>query len=157
MMTALSLFDVTALAVQSQEPESASAREATARWMKVAESMVASAIEEFEKIRALDEVFAPLTDDADEDVFDRETAIVLRGMYEENACEAERILARVQRVERLGNTVKNSEVLRQWHRRTRAMLSISLDEIARSLQDVKQGRVISGTQVRNELHARLHR
>jgi hypothetical protein len=155
-MTALSLFDLTALAAQSQEPSSAFALEASARLVKVAESMVASVIQEFERVRALDETFAPSTEDADEDVIDRETAVVFRSMYEECAREAERVLARVRRIERQGSKIKDAQVLRDWHGRTMAMLSISLDEIAQSLENAKQGKVISGAQVRNELRARLH-
>src|SRR5665213_1592144 len=129
-MTALSLFDLTALAAQSQEPSSASARETSARLVKVAESMVASAIEEFQRVRALDETFAPSKEGAVEDLIDRETAVVLRSMYEECAREAERVLVRVRRIERLGNKIQDAQLLRDWHGRTLAMLSISLDEIA---------------------------
>ncbi len=156
-MSALSLFDLAALAARSQDPQSASAMEANERLVRVAESMVASAIEEFVRVRALDETFAPATDDADEDVIDKETAVVLRAMYDECAREAERVLARVQRLERYGNQVKDAQALRDWHRRTMAMLSISLDEIAESIENARQGKVVSGSKVRNELRARLHK
>lgn len=156
-MTALSLFDLAALAAQSQEPESSSAKEASTRLVKVAESMVGSAIQEFERVRALDETFAPATEDAGEDLIDKETSVVLRSMYEECAREAERVLARVQRIERQGHKIKDAQLLRDWHGRTMAMLSVSLDEIAESVQSAKQGKVISGTQVRNELRARLNK
>ena len=81
----------------------------------------------------------------------------MRNLYEECAREAERVLLRIDRLEREGHKIKDSNALRDWYGRTMARLSVTLDDIARSLEDVKQGRVFSLAEVRNDLFARLHR
>src|SRR5205823_1148312 len=121
-MTTLSLFDLATLAVQNQEPQSPSAHEATARLMKVAESMVRSAIDQFEKVQDLDDAFATSTEESSEEVFDTETAIVFRSMYEECARDAERVLGRIDRLQRQGRKVTGTEALRTFYHRTMAML-----------------------------------
>jgi hypothetical protein len=156
-MTALSLFDLASLAAQNQQPQSTSAHEATARVMMVAESMVASAIEQFEKVEKLDVAFASPTEEPSDGIFNTEAAVVLRSMYEDCTRVTECVLGRIERLESQGRKVTGADTLRIWYRRIMGMLSVPLEDIAKSLEDVRHGRVISGADVRNELHARLHR
>jgi hypothetical protein len=157
-MSALSLFDLAILRVRNTDPDTARGRDASNHLSRIAESTVASLIGQFEQVQYLDEAFATLEDEeAEEDAFDSDLAIVMRNMYEECAREAERVLLRVDRLERDGRKIKDSGTLRDCYGRTMARLSVTLDAIARSLEDVKQGRVFSLGEVRNDLYARLHR
>src|SRR5690242_13527429 len=62
---------------------------------------------------------------------DRSTASMLRGMYEQWASESERLLERVALMEReIGATIQGAQELRDGIGRTRARLSISLDDMA---------------------------
>jgi hypothetical protein len=144
-MTALPLFDLMAA---SAEPK--------ARLHEIAEKIVASAIKGFEQIQELDETCVSSAAPGD-DAFDTEAAVVLRLMYEERAQEAERILSRVARLERAGRNVEGADALRDWHGRTMAMLSVSLEDIARGMEQSKQGNVVMAGEIRDELQSRLHR
>ncbi|MDB5172319.1 MAG: hypothetical protein JWO87_560 [Phycisphaerales bacterium] len=134
----------------------AASAEPQARLYEIAEKIVASAIQGFEQIQELDETCVS-SGAPDDDAFDTEAAIVLRLMYEERAQEAERILTRIARLERAGRNVEGADTLRDWHGRTMAMLSVSLEDIARGIEQSKQGNVVMAGEIRNELQSRLHR
>jgi len=150
-MSLLSLFDLAMLRVRNTDADTPCSHESSDQLMKVAESAVVSLIARFEQVSHLDEAFsAPdelLSEEREEDAFDFELAIVMRNMYEECAREAERLLLRIDRLEREGRKVKESGTLRDWYGRTMARLSVTLDDIARSLEDVRQGRVFSLAEV----------
>jgi hypothetical protein len=159
-MSTLSLFDLTILRARLADPKTVSGNAAINQMMRVAENLVASLNSRFEQVEALDEALVEAMgksadEDLEEDAFDAEMSLVFRSMYEECAREAERVLLRVDRLERNGRKVKDSNALRNWYGRTMARLSITLDAIAHSMDDVRQGRVFSLAEVRNDLFARL--
>jgi predicted transcriptional regulator len=89
---------------------------------------------------------------------DRSTASLLRGMYEQWADESDRLLERVDRMEReQGAKIRGSEELRDAIGRTRARLSISLDDMAEGLRDAVEGRTVPMEEVKRELRLRVGR
>src|SRR5438309_637503 len=102
MITAFPLFDLFA-ASKTTRSEGDMHREQ--QLLTVATNMVAGAVQEFEKLRELDEKLATPIDVGDPR-FDLDTAITIRLMYEEAANDAERILSRIDPLERdLGHIV----------------------------------------------------
>jgi len=89
---------------------------------------------------------------------DRSTASMLRGMYEQWASESERLLERVALMEReIGATIQGAQELRDGIGRTRARLSISLDDMAEGLRDAAEGRTVPMEEVKRELRLRAGR
>jgi hypothetical protein len=89
---------------------------------------------------------------------DRSTASMLRGMYEQWASESERLLERVALMEREnGATIQGAQELRDGIGRTRARLSISLDDMAEGLRDAAEGRTVPMEEVKRELRLRAGR
>ena len=155
-MSILSLFDIASLTFEAQEPESKSGREASARLLLVAVSMVATLNEQFKKIEQLDEAYAPSVGPAEDGALDVGSATALRAMYEEATRDAERVFTRIERLERHGQKIEGAQELRDFYRRAKAMLSVSLADIADSLNDIRQGNVISGEEVRRGISSRIH-
>jgi hypothetical protein len=149
-MTAFPLFDHFEAAVDLSDEKTRN------RLMTVAANMVSATIHQFEKITELDEGLASPAEN--EGVpFDMDTALGQRLMYEECAKDAERVLARVSRLERDSRCkVPGSDGLRLWHAKTMAMLSVSVQELARGLEEANRGNLIPVAVIRNELRARLH-
>jgi hypothetical protein len=121
------------------------------RSARVANQMARSALAELDEIENLDDGLAP--DDASE--FDRQTAYVLRGMYERWAQDAELLLERIGRVEQQAGPVPGAEALRRVYGRTRARLSVSLDDMEQGLRDAVEGRTVPIEEVRRELRVRV--
>jgi hypothetical protein len=154
-MTAFPLFDLFAANANSLPAESAK-QERERQLMTVAASMVAIAIQQFEKIRALDEALASPRE-VEDAAFNTDAAVGLRLMYDEAAQDADRILDRIDRLERrTKKVVTGSNELRDWHGKTMAMLSVSLEDIARGIEQAKRGEVVPASVLRNELRNRLH-
>lgn len=140
-MVALPLFDIVL-----------SFNESPARPAAVAAELVQSALEGIRHIGKLDEELAP----ADPSDFDRQTIALLRGMYEEWVRATEVLLERVDRFERSGTFVAESNGLRDAHGRTRAMLSISLDRLQEGHEAAVTGKGIPIQEIRRELRVGTH-
>ena len=138
-MVALPVFD--AVLSSGQTPQ---------RSGRVAAQLVHSALGELCDIQKLEDSVAP----EDPLHFDGQTAGLIRGMYEAWTRGAEALLERVAVVERESGTVADAEVLRDALGRTRAMLSVSLDQMERGLRDVAEGRTVPAEEVRRELRLR---
>jgi predicted transcriptional regulator len=138
-MVALPLFDVVLSSGQSQ-----------AQWPIVAAQLVQSALADLGQLEELDDSLSSENPFR----FDRPTATLIRGMYERWAQDTESLLERIARVERRSGRVSGAEFLRDAHGKTRARLSISLEQIERGLKDVAEGRTIPVDEVRRELRLR---
>ena len=139
-MVALPLFDMV-LSSTTQAGHSA----------EVAAQLTRSALDDLKLIETLDEGLA--SDDPYQ--FDRQTADLIREMYVRWAQDAELLLERVDRVEEQVGAVPNAQPLRDAHGRTRAMLSVSLEQLEKGLDDILQGRTVPIGEVRRELHLRV--
>jgi predicted transcriptional regulator len=117
---------------------------------RVAGQLVRSALSELADIHVLEENVAPENPLA----FERQTASSIRGMYESWVRGAEALLERVAVVERNSRAVEEAEALRDAVGRTRAMLSVSLDQVERGLRDIAEGHTVPAEEVRRELRLR---
>ena len=88
--------------------------------------------------------------------FDRQSAGLIRQMYDQWARDAEALLARVAEVEHRFGRVGEADELRYAFGTTMAMLSISLDDMEAGTRDIVAGRLHSAEEVRRELHLRTH-
>lgn len=140
-MVSLSLLDVV---ISDAAAERSSA---------VAAQLVQSALSEYDRIKQLDGELAPRSNAE----HDRHTAVLIRGMYEDWARQADALLDRVTRVQKRFGPVADSEKLGDMYGRTRAMLSVTLEQIERARRDVAEGRTIPMEEVRRELRLRTHK
>src|SRR6185503_15230150 len=132
-MSALPLFDIV-LSFGSGKGQSDSG--ASARISRVGSELVRAAIAEFEQIEALDETMAP----ASPDDFDPHTAVLIRGMYDQWSRDADALLGRVATALSKGAQIEGADRLRDVVGRTMAMLSVSLEDIARGRRQFEEGR-----------------
>lgn len=139
-MVALPLFEVVM------------ASDRTERSLAVAAQLIESSLTELAQIEKLDQSLAA----ADPREFDRETAALIRGLYEQWAHDAESLLDRVGQAERRFGVIAAAEGLRSAFGRTMAMLSISLDDMEASRRDIVAGRLFSPAEVRRELRPAVH-
>jgi hypothetical protein len=119
---------------------------------RVAEHLVQASLVELSQIEKLDDRLAP----ADPTHFDRSTAQLLRDAYERWVTDAESLVERIDRVQRRLGAVAQTEALRDACGKTRARLSISLDQMEQSIQALAEGRLVSSEEVRRELQLRVH-
>jgi hypothetical protein len=113
----------------------------------ITSQLMESALRELEQLKRLDDTLMPDSKAAS----DRPTAVLVRGMYEEWAHQAEALLERVERLQSRSGPVDGYELLRDAHGRTKAMLSVSLEEMEQARRDVAEGRLIPAQEVRREL------
>ena len=139
-MVALPLLDM--VIASGQTPQ---------RSARVAAQLARAALGELEEIENLEDGLSP----EDPAEFDRQTAAILRGLYERWAMEAELLLERIERLQRMGQAIADAEALRRAHGRTRARLSISLDDMEQGLRDAVEGRTVPLEEVRRELRLRV--
>ena len=111
------------------------------------EQFVQSALLELAQIEKLDDSLAP------EDVsqFDRRTAALLRDEYERWATSTALLLSRIDHFEHRFGTILNAESLRDAYGKTRARLSISVDDMEKSIKAMNEGRVVPMAEVRRGL------
>jgi len=150
---ALPLFDVLKSSCAASAPSDGGAADAAARMSLVAEHFVAAALDEYRHIKALDEVPEP---EAPRYVFDRQVAILLRHMYDQWATYAESLLARIRSVQS-SRPVKGLGELNEAIGRTRAMLSVTLEDLHRAEEQFRNGQTISLEEVRRDLRASVQR
>ena len=121
----------------------------TERSAHIAAELVQSALSQIEHLRRLDESLAP----TDPTSFDRRTVALLREMYESWATDAEALLKYLDAIQRRRVNIPGIEDLKDAHGRTRAMLSISLDDLERGHRDAVAGRTTPIAEVRRELRS----
>jgi hypothetical protein len=136
-MVALPLFDV--ILASDESPE---------RARGFAAQVVRAAIVELDQVEKLDENLMPEGSSR----YNRQTAVLLRGIYEEWAHQAEGLLYRLGRLEKRSIVVEGAGELRDAYGRTRAMLSVSPEQLEAAQQDLEAGRVTPLEEVRRELH-----
>ena len=119
------------------------------RSARIAGELVQASLSQISHLRRLDESLAP----ADPKAFDRRTIALLREMYELWAQDAEALLKQLEAVQRRRVSIPGIEDLKDAHGRTRAMLSISLDDLERGHRDAVAGRTTPIGEVRRELRS----
>lgn len=134
-MVALPLFDVVMSSGRAE------------RAIHMAEQLADGALAELRQIQLIEESLAP----ADLTHFDRPTAALIRGMYEQWAHETESLLDRIRQAESRFGAVSRTEELRDALGRTLSMLSVSLDDMEAGRREIAEGRVLSAQEVRREL------
>ena len=144
-MTAFPLFDSILLAATT--PDAGRAAPVPPQLALLAEQLIRSALTDVAEIEALDAALAP----QDPDAFDAQAAVLLRGMYEQWTRDADAVLERVAKVQRMGLTVSGVQQLRDVHGRLLAMLQVALEDIAEGRRQFRQGPTWTGQEVRHEL------
>ncbi len=135
-MVALPLFD---LVLSTDDP--------IERSRAVAGQLLHAALLDLQQIEKLDESLMP----PDSRQFDRATAALIRGLYEDWAHQAQALIERLGNLERRSTPIEGAEALRDAHGRTRAMLSVSLDDMEQGIKDIAEGRTVPLEEVRREL------
>jgi hypothetical protein len=119
----------------------------------VAGELIGGALAEFQQLQKLEAKLKPF----DNPRADRQTAALFLGSYEAWAREAQGVLERLKRLGDQAATIKGAAELERAYGSTRAMLSISLDDMIKSDEDIKAGRLISIEEVRREVRLRANR
>src|SRR5258706_3749981 len=143
-MSALPLFDSVLLAATGDASAKASA---IGRLARFSEQLAQSAMTDLAEIESLDAGMASTDDDA----FDAQAAVLLRGMYEQWTRDADAVLERIAKVERMGIAVSTAPKLRDAQGRLLAMLQVTLDDVQRGRRQFRQGRVWTREEIRGEL------
>lgn len=143
-MSALPLFDSVLL---SAAGNASANRSATDRLTHFAHQLVQSSLGDLADIEAFDKALAR----PDAEDFDPQSAILLRGMYEQWTRDVDAVLERVAKVERMGIPVPSAQPLRDAQGRLLAMLQVSLDDIQQGRRQFRQRR----TWTREEIRAGL--
>ena len=143
-MSALPLFDSVLLNTTGNATANPPAVERLAQFT---EQLVRSALTDLADIESFDKSLAR----PDASDFDPQSAILLRGMYEQWTRDTDAILERVAKVERLGINVPSAKNLRDAQGRLLAMLQVTLDDIQRGRRQFRQGRVWTREEIRGEL------
>lgn len=143
-MSALPLFDSVLLSAAGDTPATPSAVDRLAHFT---EQLVRSGLTDLADIESFDNGLAR-PDAAD---FDPQSAILLRGMYEQWTRDADAIIERVAKVEGMGITVPSGNKLRDAQGRLLAMLQVTLDDIQRGRRQFRQGRTWNREEIRGEL------
>ena len=143
-MSALPLFDSVLLNSVGGTPSNPSAVDRLAQF---SEQLVRSAMTDLANIETFDRGLAR-PDTAD---FDPQSAILLRGMYEQWTRDTDAVLERVAKVERMGIAVPSANNLRDAQGRLLAMLQVTLDDIQHGRRQFRQGRVWNREEIRGEL------
>jgi hypothetical protein len=149
-MSTLPLFDLAASAVGERMPGSAPHQKAQERLDRLANRLISAAIHRFQEVADLEEAYG-----AGGEPVSRDACVYLRHLYEECVMEAEHVLSRVARLEKMGHHFSEAEQLRDLHGRTSAMLNATLEDIAEGEAQVRQGKVRTSQELRNELHGQL--
>lgn len=143
-MSALPLFDSVLLTAAGDAPAKASAIDRLAHF---SEQLVRSAMTDLAEIESIDSGLAQ----PDRDAFDPQSAVLLRGMYEQWTRDADAVLERVAKVERMGIAVTPAQDLRDAQGRLLAMLQVTLDDVQRGRRQIRQGRIWTREEIRGEL------
>jgi hypothetical protein len=150
-MTSMPLFDLLLARERNGQgsPARTSAASVTAEW---AEQSVRQLLDEYERIHTID--LRAGRDRGENGVFDRELAMALESAYEDWGYKVEALLKRVDRLAHRGAAIAGADSLRGHYGRTKAMLSVTLDELDAAKAEADRGEVISGEDLRRELQLR---
>lgn len=122
---------------------------------ELAEKLVASSLADLERIREYEKLSwrADTTDPA------RELEILrsVWQLFEAWAEEADQVFARAASLKRAGFPVPALAQLGDGIGSTRARLSLTPEQIAKSLDQARKGQCVPAKELRDELHARIHR
>ncbi|HEX4792302.1 MAG TPA: hypothetical protein VH370_00835 [Humisphaera sp.] len=117
------------------------------RTIEVASQFIAAALTDLDGISKLDMTLMPVGRQVE-----RQHASLLHGMYGDWAVQAESLLERIERLERrIGKKLPRADELRDAHGRTRAMLSISVEDMEQARKDILEGRTIPAAEVRRAI------
>jgi hypothetical protein len=147
-MSGLSLFD--ALLGSAEDGGGSASSGSLERMQHMAERLIEGVKTDLKELETLDSDLAT----SDPEKFDMQVAAILRGMYDQWAREAEGVLERVSLVKRMGGKVGGAEELRDQHGRVRAMLSVTLKDLAEARRQLQQGRTHSLEEVRRVIRSR---
>ena len=145
-MSALSLFDFAFSAGQAAD---AAPQQHADRLARLADQLVAASLSELAAVNGLDASLAPRGPAE----FDRQAAVLLRGMYEQWSRDADAVVERAGRVTRLGREVPRLTELRDEQGRVLAMLKSSIDDIERARRQLGTAPTYTTQEVRNALRA----
>jgi hypothetical protein len=144
-MSALPLFDIVLAARRGHGPSSA---DSTERLARLTERLIRSALVELQQIEALDACLAA----PDVSAFDEQAATLLRGMYDQWARDADAVIDRVSRAQRVGVSVAaDLDELRDAQGRVRAALAVTPQAVAEAHAQFAAGRSRTLEEVRREL------
>lgn len=141
-MSALPLFDSVFLSATGQNRAPSTIDRVTL----FSEQLVRSSLTDLAEIQSLDNGLAQPEGD-----FDSQSAVLLRGMYEQWTRDADAVLERIGKVERMGIAVAAAEELRDAQGRLLAMLQVGLDDIENGRRQFRQGRIWTREELRGEL------
>jgi hypothetical protein len=145
-MSALLLFDFAFSAGQAAD---AAPQQHADRLARLAEQLVAASLGELAAVSGLDASLAPRGPGE----FDRQAAVLLRGMYEQWSRDADAVIERAGRVARLGRDVPRLTELRDEQGRVLAMLKSSIEDIEQARRQVRAGPTFTTREVRDALRA----
>jgi len=111
-----------------------------------------AALKDLAQIEKLDDALAP--DDPAQ--FDRGAASLMRSEFERWAAYTASLLERIDRFAAINGPVAGVKLLHRAYGKTRARLSISLDDMEQSYRALAEGRTVSGEEVRRDLFLRVH-
>ena len=114
--------------------------------------LVEAAVDDLRRVEQLDDSLSP----SDPTHFDRQTAALIRGLYDQWAREAEALLDRIDSFERRSGRATSANTLRDKHGRVRAMLSIPLEHVEEARRQLAAGQAIPLSEVRRELRSGVH-
>jgi hypothetical protein len=148
-MTAVALFDALALRAGVPADESRSGG-----LISLAERLIEQSLSDLARVREYEVQFGSpeLTSPSAIDVL----TSVYR-LYEQWAREAEQVRSRLEALRQTGHSVPASDSLEDAYGRVRARLEVTPEKMSRALEQVRQGEIVSGQGLRDELRTRLHR
>ena len=141
-MTAVPLFDALARGKKGRADE--------AGLTELAERLAQSMLEDLERIHEYEKRYGP----SEYDAAGMEVARTIHRMFEQWAADAEQVLLRMRKLAAEGLPVGQIELIEDACGRVRARLSLTPEETAHALEQVRQGRSIPVRDLRNELRAR---
>lgn len=127
--------------------DTVSAGSSADRLARVAARLVQSALVELDQIEKLDDSLVPV----DPLQFDRATVQLLRDAYERWVVQSESLIDRIDQLEPQLGHVPDAQRLRDACGKTRARLSISIDQMEQSMRALGQNRLVPSEEVRREL------
>lgn len=151
-MSAVGLFDVLSREQLLSQPAGAAP---DGRLTEFAASLVASALADLQRIREYEKLARDI--DTTNPALELEILRLIWRLYEEWATEADNVFARASALKRSGIPVPATDQLDDAIGRTRARLSITPEQIARSREQARTGQCVPAKELRDELHARIHR
>ena len=145
-MTAVSLFDALALE-ESRAPSGAG------RATRLAATLVEALLADWQRIRQLQEEFAPGNWDNPPAATAVEASIY--ELHETWTAEAEEVLDRLRKLSLAGSHIAGTEALEDAYGLARARLKLTPDKLARTMEQVRRGEFTPAEELRNELRSRL--